>query len=151
LPLSTRKAGLTPFGVSAEEDKYLLRLRSTTGNEYSFRPLRRNALGTVPERYGRSLKMSVQTNSRQTWVPSQHPYAPIVVSHLERAAGLLTQLLSCCNCLMRLAWNHIGSALGGKLGFLEPDAREYHQEKLDANQTRGARSQLYHPSSAAGA
>ena len=134
LALNKAKSGLTPFGISAEEDKYLLRLQSTAGHEYSFRPLRRNALGTVPERYGRSLKMSVQADSRQTWVPSQHPYAPIVVSHLERAAGLLTPAPQLLHLPDAACLEPYRQRFGGQIGFLEPDAREYHQEKLDANQ-----------------
>ena len=134
LNLSTTQAGLRPIGISTEEDRYLLRLRSPAGHEYSFRPLRRDVLATLPTRYGRSLELSVPDASQQTWLPSQHPYAPVVVSHLERAAGLRTtapQLLYLpdATCL-----EPYRERFGGQYGFLEPDAREYQQEKLSADQ-----------------
>ncbi|WP_426060983.1 metallophosphoesterase [Hymenobacter sp. B1770] len=130
LNLTTAQGGLTPFGISTEEDRFLLRLRSGEGHEYSFRPYRRNALGTAPERYGRALKLSLPTKAEQTWLPSQHPYAPLVVGALERAAGLLStapQLLRLpdAECL-----EPYRQQFGGQPGFLEPDAREYQQEKL---------------------
>ncbi|MFT2010330.1 metallophosphoesterase [Pontibacter sp. 13R65] len=127
LDLGTTSHSLAPFGVKENQDKYLLRLRNADGFEYSFRPLLRNSLLTVPTRYRHASSIE---QLRETWLPSQHPYAPLVVRHLEKAAGVLTPfpqlyLLPDLNCL-----GAYKEQFANKMGYLEPDAEDYHSKEL---------------------
>lgn len=114
--------GLSPFGVTKERDRNSLRLRSAKGYEYRFRPLLRDAMRTVPQQYrGTEVIQSVP----ETWLPSQHPYAPLIATPLEKAAGLLASspalhLLPDIDCL-----EPYKAPFGNRLGFLEFDAEDY--------------------------
>jgi hypothetical protein len=122
LDLSAVDGGLSPFGLTKDRDRNSLRLRSANGYEYRFRPLLRDALRTVPQQYrGSSAIQSVP----ETWLPSQHPYAPLIVTPLEKAAGLLASsptlhLLPDIDCL-----EPYKAPFGNRLGFLEFDAEDY--------------------------
>ncbi|TXK52844.1 hypothetical protein FVR03_00275 [Pontibacter qinzhouensis] len=127
LNLGSPEHKLAPYGVSTNQDKYLLRLQNTNGFEFSFRPLLRNSLLTVPMRYRHAGSIE---QLRDTWLPSQHPYAPLVVSHLEKAACILTTSPTLYFLSEEACLGLYQEQFKNKLGYLEPDAEDYHAELL---------------------
>ncbi len=130
LNLADTGQGLTPVGLGNEVDKNSLRLRSSSGFEYRFRPLLRSALRAVPQQYRSSTAIQ---DVAETWLPSQHPYAPLISAPLERAAGLVSAtptlyLMPDVACL-----EPYREQFKGKLGFLEPDAEDLHAQKTGSD------------------
>ncbi|AHM59475.1 outer membrane protein/protective antigen OMA87 [Flammeovirgaceae bacterium 311] len=124
--LQDTAGGLTPYNTTGSEYHKSLRLRNSANQEFLFRSLDRSVLKVVPEEYRQSRSLENQTRNH---VMLQHPYAPLIVAPLERAAGLPFNhpelvTLPDSECLGPWQQNFAGT-----IGYMEEQAEDQHLEK----------------------
>jgi hypothetical protein len=118
--------GLTPYTTAGSEYHQTLRLRNPRQQEFLFRSMGRSVLKVVPEEYRESKTLQGQTRNQ---VVLHHPYAPLMVSSLEEAAGVPyneTKLVVLPESSCLGPWEE---SFAGTIGFLQQNAADRHWEK----------------------